>query len=205
MVKQTKREVLPKYKIVFLGETAVGKTTMITKYIFSTETKDHQPTIGVDFFAQKTEIGGKTVNLQLWDTAGQERFRSLIPNYTRDSFMAVVLFDVTKRETFDRIDSWIEEFVLKNNNGDSINLLIVGNKTDLLPDAAEERDPSRKEAEEKARKYNAQYIETSSVTPNGIKDLSNAIQSAVEKYSIPEQKIPEFSVEVEQPRRWFCF
>ena len=62
-----------------------------------------------------------------------------------------------------------------------------------------------KEAEEKARKYNAQYIETSAVTQNGIKNLSNAIQSAVEKYSIPAQKIPEFSVEVEQPRWWFCF
>lgn len=204
MKKQTKREVLPKYKIVFLGDTAVGKTTMITKYIFSTETKDHQPTIGVDFFAQKTEIGGRTVNLQLWDTAGQERFRSLIPNYTRDSFMAVILFDVTKRDTFDRVDSWIEEFVLKNNDGTRINLLLVGNKADLLEDK-ESRSPTKEEAEEKARKYGATYIETSAITPDGVKDLSNAIQNAVEKYSVPEQKVPEFSIEVEQPKRWFCF
>ncbi|KAI5186863.1 Ras-related protein Rab-6A [Nematocida homosporus] len=204
MAKQTHQEVLPKYKIVFLGETAVGKTTMITKYVFSTETRDYHPTIGVDFFAQKTEIGGKPVNLQLWDTAGQERFRSLIPNYTRDSFMAVVLFDLTKRETFDRVDVWIKDFVMKNNDG-QLRILLVGNKKDLaeqIPVA--ERPVSLEEAQEKAKVFGAKYIETSSLTQDGIEAFAQAIVEAVENSAVPEQKIPVFSIEVEQPRGCFC-
>ncbi|KAI5180048.1 Ras-related protein Rab-6A [Nematocida sp. AWRm80] len=207
MGKQTKGEVLPKYKIVFLGDTAVGKTSLTTKYVFSTETKEYHPTIGVDFFAQKTEIGGRTVNLQLWDTAGQERFRSLIPNYTRDSFMAVVLFDLVKRGTFDRVDSWIEDFVLKNNDS-SLKILLVGNKVDLYNELkTKEGLPTKEEIEQKAAKYNAKYIETCSLTQDGIKPLTAAIAEAIETSSVPEQHIPEFSLDTEVSKQWswWCF
>lgn len=208
MVRQTKKEVLPKYKIVFLGETAVGKTTLITKYVFSAETQDYHPTIGVDFFAQKTEIGGRHINLQLWDTAGQERFRSLIPNYTKDSFMAVVLFDLTKKETFEKVDEWIEGFILKNNDP-KIKILIVGNKKDLLEHQAdkERRETSvgKEEAQQKAVKYNAEYIETCSLTADGIKDLSAAITTAIETSAVPDAPVKEFSIDAEPQRRCVCF
>lgn len=203
-MKTIKREVLPKYKIVFLGDTAVGKTTLITKYVFSTETKDYHPTIGVDFFAQKTEIGGKTVNLQLWDTAGQERFRSLIPNYTRDSFMAVILFDLTRRETFDRVDGWIDDFVLKNNDS-KLKILIVGNKLDLFNALETKEDlPSKEEIHNKTQKYNASYIETCSLTTEGINSLVEEITAAIQNSSAPEQNIPEFTIEAETSKRCFC-
>jgi len=205
MKKQTRREVLPRYKIVFLGDMAVGKTTLITKYVFSTETRDYHPTIGVDFFAQKVEIGGRQVNLQLWDTAGQERFRSLIPNYTRDSFMAVILFDLSKRETFDRVDSWIEDFVSKNNDS-KMKILLVGNKKDLVEGFEEGHEglPTKKEAREKARKHGAEYIETSCLSSEGIKDLAAAIANAIETSAVPEQSTAEFSIDAAQTKRCRC-
>ncbi|OAG31446.1 Ras-related protein Rab-6A [Nematocida displodere] len=203
MIKQTKREVLPKYKIVFLGDTAVGKTMLVTRYVFSTETKDYQPTIGVDFFAQKTEIGGKQVNLQLWDTAGQERFRSLIPNYARDSFMAVILFDLTVRETFDRVDLWIKEFVQRN-NGSKVNILLVGNKSDLRQGCTDPNLPTRAEAEEKAKLYGAEYIETCAISKEGMQSLADAIARAVETSTAPENHVTEFSVEAEVSNRCLC-
>lgn len=203
-MKTTKREVLPKYKIVFLGDTAVGKTTLITKYVFSTETKDYHPTIGVDFFAQKTEIGGKTVNLQLWDTAGQERFRSLIPNYTRDSFMAVILFDLTRRDTFDRVDGWIDDFVLKNNDS-RLKILIVGNKLDLFEELVDKEGlPTKEEIDRKVEKYNALYIETCSLTSEGIDSLIKEITTAIQNSSVPEQNVPEFTIESEGSKRCLC-
>lgn len=205
MSKQTKREVHPKYKIVFLGETAVGKTSMITKYVFATDTKDYHPTIGVDFFAQKAEIGGRTVNLQLWDTAGQERFRSLIPNYMRDSFMAVVLFDLTKKQMFGKIDPWIKLFAEKNNSA-NLRILLVGNKKDLYDQMPAQEDKlTREEIRAKAQEYNAQYIETCALTADGIKDLVIAISEAVESAAVPETALPEFSIEAEQSRGWLCF
>ncbi|KAI5192444.1 Ras-related protein Rab-6A [Nematocida sp. AWRm77] len=206
MLKQTKRELLPKYKIVFLGETAVGKTSMITKYVFATDTKSYHSTIGVDFFAQTAEIGGRTVNLHLWDTAGQERFRALIPNYTRDSFMAVILFDMTKRETFDKVDEWIDIFLQKNNNAYQ-NILLVGNKKDLFeakPDS-ESVPISREEMKAKAEKYNAKFIETCSLTSDGIKELVMSIFEAVENSAVPDLVVPEFSIEAEPSRWWSCF
>ncbi|OAG32437.1 Ras-related protein Rab-6A [Nematocida sp. ERTm5] len=200
-MKTAKREVLPKYKIVFLGDTAVGKTTLITKYVFSTETKDYHPTIGVDFFAQKTEIAGKTVNLQLWDTAGQERFRSLIPNYTRDSFMAIIMFDLTRIDTFNRIDGWITDFVLKNNSN-NLNILIIGNKLDLLKNR--DNAPSEEEIKEKMKKYNARYIETCSITTEGISKLVEEISETIKNSTEPEQNIPEFTIETDNSKRCLC-
>ncbi|KAI5193055.1 Ras-related protein Rab-6A [Nematocida minor] len=203
-MKTTKREVLPKYKIVFLGDAAVGKTTLITKYVFSSETKDYCPTIGVDFFALKTEIAGKTVNLQLWDTAGQERFRSLIPNYTRDSFMAVILFDLTKKETFERVDGWIDDFVLKNNDS-KLKILIVGNKLDLFNKIEDKEGlPTKEEINAKVEKYGASYIETCSLTAEGINSLIEEITEAIKNSSAPEQSMPEFTIETDNSKRCLC-
>lgn len=228
MTKQTKKELFPKYKIVFLGDTAVGKTTLITKYVFANVTRDYHPTIGIDFFAQKTEIGGKKVDLQLWDTAGQERFRSLIPNYTRDSFMAVVLFDHTRRETFDNVDSWIEKFVLKNNEKEAVKIVLVGNKADLKEKKLREKKPeespgftaapkeplleetpvlafpSQDEIEAKANKYHAAYANTCSLTDDGISKLVQIIEKTIELSAEPEPKKDAFSLEAHPTKRCAC-
>lgn len=84
-----------KYKIVFLGDTYVGKTCLINRFMYDTFNENYQVTIGIDFLSKSMYVEDKVVKLQLWDTAGQERFRSLIPNYLREAAAAVVVYDLT--------------------------------------------------------------------------------------------------------------
>eukprot|EP01036_Dinobryon_divergens_P040104 gene40104-52983_t len=86
---------LAKYKLVFLGDQGVGKTSIITRFMYDSFDKNYQATIGIDFLSKTMYLEDRTVRLQLWDTAGQERFRSLIPSYIRDSSVAVVVYDIT--------------------------------------------------------------------------------------------------------------
>ncbi|GBP49118.1 Ras-related protein Rab-6A [Eumeta japonica] len=93
---------LRKFKLVFLGEQSVGKTSLITRFMYDSFDNTYQATIGIDFLSKTMYLEDRTVRLQLWDTAGQERFRSLIPSYIRDSTVAVVVYDITTGHTFDR-------------------------------------------------------------------------------------------------------
>ena len=86
---------LEKYKLVFLGDPGVGKTSIITRFMYDTFDSTYQATIGIDFLSKTMYLEDRTIRLQLWDTAGQERFRSLIPSYIRDSSVAVIVYDLT--------------------------------------------------------------------------------------------------------------
>ncbi|XP_019391795.1 PREDICTED: ras-related protein Rab-41 isoform X6 [Crocodylus porosus] len=91
---------LRKFKLVFLGEQSVGKTSLITRFMYDSFDNTYQATIGIDFLSKTMYLEDRTIRLQLWDTAGQERFRSLIPSYIRDSAVAVIVFDITRISTF---------------------------------------------------------------------------------------------------------
>jgi GTPase SAR1 family protein len=84
-----------KFKLVFLGEQSVGKTSLITRFMYDNFDAQYAATIGIDFLSKTMYVDNRTIRLQLWDTAGQERFRSLIPSYIRDSSVAVVVYDIT--------------------------------------------------------------------------------------------------------------
>ncbi|XP_026081243.1 ras-related protein Rab-6A-like [Carassius auratus] len=88
---------LRKFKLVFLGEQSVGKTSLITRFMYDSFDNTYQATIGIDFLSKTMYLEDRTIRLQLWDTAGQERFRSLIPSYIRDSAAAVVVYDIASR------------------------------------------------------------------------------------------------------------
>lgn len=109
-----------------LGDYAVGKSSLFQRYVF--DNTDYYPTIGVDFQSQTHSLRGHTVRLQLWDTAGQERFRSIIQAYVRNVFVCFLVFDVTRRVTFEHLDEWIR-FVEENNTGDYL-CIVVANKVD---------------------------------------------------------------------------
>lgn len=89
------RPIIPKFKIIFLGNQGTGKTSLIQRFVSDTYEEIYQPTIGIDFLSKAVHIGNKSIKLHLWDTAGDEKFRSLIPAYIKDSALAIIMFDIT--------------------------------------------------------------------------------------------------------------
>eukprot|EP01035_Chromulina_nebulosa_P017707 gene17707-23299_t len=164
---------LAKYKIVFLGDQGVGKTSIITRFMYDSFDKNYQATIGIDFLSKTMYLEDRTVRLQLWDTAGQERFRSLIPSYIRDSSVAVVVYDITNRASFLNTSKWIED--VRNERGNDVILALVGNKTDL----AERRQVPVEEGEDKALKENIIFIESSAKAGFNIKALFRKLATAL--------------------------
>lgn len=173
---------LTKYKIVFLGEQGVGKTSLITRFMYDTFDDQYQATIGIDFLSKTMYLDDKTIRLQLWDTAGQERFRSLIPSYIRDSRVAIVVYDITKKKSFEYIDKWIND--VKNERGDdNVILCIVGNKTDL----ADERQVTTEEGEQKAKSLGANiFMETSTKAGHNVKNLFKKIAKSLPEFENSE-------------------
>lgn len=164
---------LAKYKLVFLGDQGVGKTSIITRFMYDSFDKNYQATIGIDFLSKTMYLEDRTVRLQLWDTAGQERFRSLIPSYIRDSSVAVVVYDITNRASFLNTSKWIED--VRNERGNDVIIVLVGNKTDV----SDRRQVSVEEGEDKSNKENIMFIETSAKAGFNIKALFRKLATAL--------------------------
>ncbi|KAG7550169.1 P-loop containing nucleoside triphosphate hydrolase [Arabidopsis thaliana x Arabidopsis arenosa] len=148
---------LAKYKLVFLGDQSVGKTSIITRFMYDKFDTTYQATIGIDFLSKTMYLEDRTVRLQLWDTAGQERFRSLIPN----------------RQSFLNTSKWIED--VRTERGSDVIIVLVGNKTDLV----DKRQVSIEEGDNKARDYGVIFIETSAKAGFNIKPLFRKIAAAL--------------------------
>ncbi|KAF2074936.1 hypothetical protein CYY_003769 [Polysphondylium violaceum] len=176
-------ESLSKYKLVFLGDQSVGKTSIITRFMYDTFDITYQATIGIDFLSKTMYLEDRTVRLQLWDTAGQERFRSLIPSYIRDSSVAIVVYDITNRNSFVNTIKWIDD--VRNERGNNVVIMLVGNKTDL----ADKRQVSMEEGEAKAKEYDIMFTETSAKAGFNIKALFRKVASAlpgIDQNSVPK-------------------
>jgi Ras-related protein Rab-6A len=164
---------LRKFKLVFLGEQSVGKTSLITRFMYDSFDSTYQATIGIDFLSKTMYLEDRTVRLQLWDTAGQERFRSLIPSYIRDSTVAVVVYDITNANSFQQVSKWIED--VRAERGTDVIIMLVGNKTDLQ----DKRQVSMEEGERRANDLNVMFIETSAKAGYNVKQLFRRVAAAL--------------------------
>jgi Ras-related protein Rab-6A len=180
---------IQKYKVVLLGEQSVGKTAILSRFMYDTFDSTYQATIGIDYFGKTIYTPERTVKLQFWDTAGQERFRSLIPNYIRDSKVAIICFDITSIhvfnldvKSFQATMTWAQDSRIER--GSDLALVLVGNKCDLDSD----RKVSTEEAEEMARKIDANYIEVSAKSGNNIKTLFRKVVDALPQFFPPTRK-----------------
>jgi len=156
-------------KIVLLGDQSVGKTSLITRFMYDTFDNTYQATIGIDFLSKTLYLEDRTVRLQLWDTAGQERFRSLIPSYIRDSSVAIVVFDITNRQSYLSTSKWIDD--VRSERGNDVIIVLVGNKADL----SEKRQVTVEEATQKATQMNIMFMETSAKAGHNVKSLFKKI------------------------------
>ncbi|KAL8141377.1 hypothetical protein V2J09_007398 [Rumex salicifolius] len=144
------------FKLLLIGDSGVGKSTLLMSFISDTF-EELSPTIGVDFKIKYVTIGGKKLKLAIWDTAGQERFRTLTSSYYRGAQGVIMVYDVTRRETFTNLsDIWNKEIDLYLTNQDCVRML-VGNKVDK----ESERVVSKKEGMDFARECGCLFIECS--------------------------------------------
>ena len=170
-------------KLLMIGDSNVGKTCILTKYVTNTYTNDFTSTIGIDFHIKRITVNDKVVKLQLWDTAGQERFRSVTIGYFRGAQGAFIVYDVTNRESFDNIKKWMED--INKNCYKGIIIFLVGNKIDEIHN----RKVSTEEGKELGKKYNINYFECSAKTGKNIEEIYFNIATIISKKIIEEQNL----------------
>jgi len=160
-----------------IGDAGVGKSSMLIRFTDDAFDEHIQSTIGVDFKVKHLELSNKRIKLTIWDTAGQERFRTLTSSYYRGAQGVVMVYDVTRRDSFDNLEQWLKEVKLYSpNNGEGVVKLLVGNKIDLADgevdgeDEQYQRQVDRHEAEEWARNQGMLFLEASAKTKTGVQE-----------------------------------
>ncbi|KAJ8747834.1 hypothetical protein K2173_011543 [Erythroxylum novogranatense] len=117
------------FKAVLIGDSAVGKSNLLSRFSKNEFRLDSKPTIGVEFAYRNVRVGDKLIKAQIWDTAGQERFRAITSSYYRGALGALLVYDITRRATFDNVKKWLQE--LKEFGCSEMVVVLVGNKSDL--------------------------------------------------------------------------
>ena len=164
----------PTYKVLLLGDSSVGKTCFLKRYVDNTFQDAYLSTIGFDFKFKNIELSnGKTVRVQIWDTAGQERFRTIAKSYYRGAHGILLIYDVTARGTFENIRKWLTQ--IKQEAPKRTSIIIVANKIDC-----EEREVTKEEGEELGKTNGLTVFEASAKDSINVKE---SFQDLVEKIS----------------------
>ncbi|XP_065365567.1 ras-related protein Rab-21 [Calliphora vicina] len=154
------------FKVVLLGEGCVGKTSIVLRYVEDKFNPQHISTLQASFLTKKVTLdNGSKVQLNIWDTAGQERFHALGPIYYRGSHGAILVYDITDQDSFQKVKNWVKE--LKRMLGSEIILAIAGNKIDL----EEQRTVMEDDAMSYAESVGAHYFETSAKTNDNVEEV----------------------------------
>jgi len=148
-----------------LGDSGVGKSCIILRYIENNFSTNLMNSIGVDFKLKNIELDNKKIKLQIWDTAGQERFRTITTSYYKGAHAILIVFDITDRESFEHVRNWMADIDKFAKEG--VLRILVGNKCDL----ENSRQVRKEEGNEIANKYGIKYIETSAKETTNIEDL----------------------------------
>ena len=181
-------------KIIVLGESNVGKTSLLRKLVEKRDLSIQVPTIGVDFFTSFVDVNNQRIKLQIWDTAGQEIFKAIISHYYKVAIGGILVFDLSNKESFENCEYWIKEYLKQRNYA---KIILVGNKSDLSEDVTSQ------EIEVFCEKYNCKYIKCSllknfninkifeSLTEEILKDYENNIFNDNEEGFILKSKLSE--------------
>ena len=153
------------FKYIIIGDSAVGKSNILLRYIYDKFNEEFQSTIGVEFGAKNIKIGEKIYRIQIWDTAWQETFRSITRAYYKNSVCACVVYDVTNKNSFQNVKSWIED--CKKQSPKTVFLVLVGNKADL----EDRREVTYEEGSIYAQKNGMIFFETSAKTGKNIEEI----------------------------------
>ena len=152
------------FKILTIGESGVGKTCVLRRFVENKFLKNHLATIGIDFKTKTLNINNQEIKLKIWDTAGQERFRNITTQYYKGADGIVLVYDVTDEASYEKIRDWMEQ-ILSNTQQEDIGLVLLGNKCDMEP-----RNVTEEMGKKMAEELKVNYFETSALTGQGIKE-----------------------------------
>jgi len=175
------------FKLVLLGDSAVGKSSLVLRFVKGQFHEYQESTIGAAFLTQTVMLDESTIKFEIWDTAGQERYHSLAPMYYRGAQAAIVVYDITVPETFGRAKSWVKE--LQRQASPTIVIALVGNKIDL----DQKRAVTTEDAQSYADDNNLLFMETSAKSGVNVNEVFVAIAHKLPKSEAPKPK-PEIDV-----------
>ena len=162
-------------KYIIIGDAAVGKSNLLLRYAHGQFKPEYQLTIGVEFGAKNIQINNKIFRIQIWDTAGQENFRSITRAYYKNSVCALVVYDISSKDTFDHVTTWIED--CKNQSPKTIFMALVGNKCDLN----DKRQVTIEEGRELAEKNEMLFFETSAKDGINVEEIFSKTAQEIAK------------------------
>ncbi|EAX95036.1 small GTP-binding protein, putative [Trichomonas vaginalis G3] len=181
------------YKVPFVGNPSVGKTSIISRYASNVFNEETLPTVGACNFNFTINLNDEEVVMNVWDTAGQERFRSLVPLYTRGSSLIVITFDISEIETFKAVDDWYQK--LRDEFGMKCPIFLVANKMDLDP-----KVPIN-EIKSWAQAHQCQAFFTSAMTNRGIEELFTTIAQTVSSPIISENMVSSTTLDPKDKKK----
>ncbi|CAF0826047.1 unnamed protein product [Brachionus calyciflorus] len=167
------------FKVVLLGESAVGKSSLVLRFVKREFHEFQESTIGAAFLTQSMQIEDTTVKFEIWDTAGQERYHSLAPMYYRGAQAALIVFDITSKDSFLKAQNWVRELQRQANT--NIVIALVGNKVDL----ANKRAVEYNEAKSYAEQNNLIFMETSAKTAVNVVEVFTALATRLPRNDRP--------------------
>ena len=164
-------------KVILIGDSSVGKTNIMSKYLKNQFNENSKATVGVEFGSKLFKLNGHNIKAQIWDTAGQEKYKAITGAYYKGSKGAFVVYDITRKETFESVDKWIND--LKSSGDPKLIIIIIGNKCDL----EEKREILKEQGEEKAKSFGCAFLETSALSGDNIdKGFEMMISEIFKKY-----------------------
>lgn len=177
-------------KCLIIGDSGVGKSSLLLRYTNNTFNPEHDLTIGIEFGTKTiTTTDNEMTKLQIWDCAGQKAYKSIVKSYYRNCAVVLLAFDITRRETFEHVDSWILDYKQSSTNKQT-EIILVGTKLDM----SSGRTVSEHEAFNKGLKYGIDYIEVSSKTDTNIKDaFETPAREVLHKLKYNQIEVSEFN------------
>ena len=161
------------YKIIIIGDAAVGKSNILNRYVKNEFSENMKSTVGVELGIKFIKVKGTNTKIQIWDTAGQERYRAITSSYYKGSHGCFIVYDITNEITFNNVEKWYEH--VQREAGQDISIILVGNKCDK----ENERKISKEQGQEKAKNLKCAFFETSALSGTNIAEIFDELANDI--------------------------